>query len=758
MNNKLIFSRIERENIFQKDFINFKENNEIEFKAIRENNIAVLYGPNGTGKTSLAKILSNNKNKNGFDKKSFFSVKYDKKEEYNQDNNDLFHVINDQISRNIVPGTTEDYLLGDNIKLEYKLKSYIDSEFETLFKTFFPSKLKEEDSFNIPKTNIELINLIKDEKLKGYVDDLANIKSKGKKIDREDFLEKIENLKEQQVLSEDDNIEIKYKFIIRNYVDTNSIIYKLMNIDNKNIIQNESITQIEENDVAIKILTKYHDRENCIVCDNEKINTQELIVRKTLNITNIVGKLDSNTKKILDEIINVLELRPVDPFNIKNILVESIKRGDNTFLIELQSEIEIYFEIFNIRINNLFSACLKNSALIEKYNEYKKLLKEQPEITEEEMLFIEKIVSENIEKKIEIRRDEKNGNNFKLLLDGEDFLGIHRDKLHLSTGEQNFISLAFELLMAKKSENKIIVLDDPISSFDSIYKNKIVFCIVKFLEGKRQLILTHNTDLIKLLESQLQGCFNLYLLGNTDNGVNGFIAVNNQEKNILLDLSKLLDLFRNNIFEQFVDEKRYLIAMIPFMRGYSNVVGYSDDYKKLSKLMHGYEDQKVNLTQIYNNLFSPIEKKIENDYLISATDILAEGDGNIKILNIDNYPLLNHTLHHSFMYLFLRLEVERTLVNLFDIKIKINDFMLLHNIIMKAFKSDPTDSEEQKIKKNRDRIFFTSRKTLLNEFNHFEGNMNIFQPAIDISDTALEKEKISILNYLKMLRIEKPHK
>lgn len=49
------------------------------------------------------------------------------------------------------------------------------------------------------------------------------------------------------------------------------------------------------------------------------------------------------------------------------------------------------------------------------------------------------------------------------------------------------------------------------------------------------------------------------------------------------------------------------------------------------------------------------------------------------------------------------------------------------------------------------RILFTSRKTLLNEFNHFEGNMNIFQPAIDITNKALEKERESIIEYLKNL-------
>lgn len=750
MSNKLIFTKIEKENIFQKDFIDFKENNEIEFKTVRENHIAILYAPNGIGKTSLAKVLSNKKNSDKFDKNCFFSTQYNENT-YTQDNNDLFYVIKDQISRNIIPGNTEDYLLGDNIKKEYQLKSFIDSEFENLFKKYFPSKLKED--FNIIKINNELVKQIKDEKLRNYVSDLANNRSKGKKINQEEFLKKIEIIEENHSLIEEDYDEVKYKFMVVNYIDNNSIIYKLMNINGKNIIKNESIDQIEENEIALTILNKYHDKENCIVCDNKKINTKELILKKTLNKTKIVEKLDSVTRKILDEVISVLDIqKTLDPFNIKNILLESIKIGDNTLLIELQAEVEIYLALFNTRINNLFSLCLKNSHLIEKYNQYIKLLKEQPEISEEEMLFIEKIVSENIEKKIEIRRDKKNGNNLKLLLDGEDFLGIQRDKLHLSTGEQNFISLAFELLMAKKSLNKIIVLDDPISSFDSIYKNKIAFCIVKFLEGKRQLILTHNTDLIKLLEFQLQGCFNLYLLGNTENGKNGFIAINKKEKDILLDLSKLLDLFRNTIFEQIKDEKRYLISMIPFMRGYANIIGDRDDYKELSKLMHGYETKKISISHIYNTLFSSIEKKIKNDYQVSVTDILAVNDEDVKILNTDNYPLLNHTLYHSFMYLFLRLKVERTLVTIFDIKIKDNEFMLLHSIIRKSFKEGPTDSDEQKVKKNRDRIFFTSRKTLLNEFNHFEGNMNIFQPAIDISDTALVKEKNSILDYLKKLQ------
>ena len=44
------FNKIENKNIFATEYENFVENNTIEFSA---QNIAVVYGPNGTGKTSL---------------------------------------------------------------------------------------------------------------------------------------------------------------------------------------------------------------------------------------------------------------------------------------------------------------------------------------------------------------------------------------------------------------------------------------------------------------------------------------------------------------------------------------------------------------------------------------------------------------------------------------------------------------------------------------------------------------------------------
>lgn len=55
----LVFKKIESGDIFTRDFSPLVRNNEIAFPTSEE--IAVVYGPNGTGKTSLIKVLGDAK-------------------------------------------------------------------------------------------------------------------------------------------------------------------------------------------------------------------------------------------------------------------------------------------------------------------------------------------------------------------------------------------------------------------------------------------------------------------------------------------------------------------------------------------------------------------------------------------------------------------------------------------------------------------------------------------------------------------------
>ncbi len=70
--------------------------------------------------------------------------------------------------------------------------------------------------------------------------------------------------------------------------------------------------------------------------------------------------------------------------------------------------------------------------------------------------------------------DEDNDKNDKLKIGNKDLLDTDRKDMELSTGEQNFISLAHELFLARHSNKDSIIMDNPIPSFDSVYKNKIV--------------------------------------------------------------------------------------------------------------------------------------------------------------------------------------------------------------------------------------------------------------------------------------------
>jgi len=304
--------------------------------------------------------------------------------------------------------------------------------------------------------------------------------------------------------------------------------------------------------------------------------------------------------------------------------------------------------------------------------------------------------------------------------------------------------LSFELMKARSSSTPIVVIDDPISSFDSIYKNKVIYAIVKMLKDKKKIILTHNTDLIRLLDGQFKNCFNLYLMNNTDGEENGFIRLNNNETKMLINLEELLKTFREEICKHVKDGKVFLVAMIPFMRGYSNIVGNKDITEKLTQVMHGYKTESVNLVDAYSKLFGKQVKGIPSEYKVCVLDILKMNIDGIEIIDNKKYPLLNRTLRHSFQYLKLRLMVEKALVEKYSIDT--SKHQQLGQIISAAF------PDENDIYQMKSRVRLTSKKTLLNEFNHFEGNLSIFQPAIDITDTMLKKEVNDIENFVHKLQ------
>ena len=186
-----------------------------------------------------------------------------------------------------------------------------------------------------------------------------------------------------------------------------------------------------------------------------------------------------------------------------------------------------------------------------------------------------------------------------------------------------------------------------------------------------------------------------------------------------------------------------LVAMVPFMRSFSQILNKPKIKDDLTGIMHGYGTNTVDLTQVYNELFEC--SFLSKSFIVSIDDILNIDLDFWEIIDASKYPMLNRTFVHIFTYFNLRLRVEKTLVEKFKINTKKYD--MLTRIIDKAFKDDNLDNIQK-------RVFLLSRKTLLNEFNHFEQSLNIFQPAMDITDTALKKEREDILQFLEQLKSE----
>lgn len=722
---KIIFEKIENEDIFVSDYKNLIKNNEIDFS--REG-ISVIYGPNGTGKTSLVKALSSEKGT---------KVKYTYGGNEYTDGSQFF-VINDQNNRNIIKGETKDFLLGDDIKKEFELQEYIENEYNRLC-TESISILK--GNYSVSSSSSKSIDCFSEwVNIQNIIKDLMNNRSKGSKTGVDTYISEFE--KHSQMTTpyyEQDKLD----YIISDLSEKNPLIIEIETIDTDKLSNNPHIKEIEENTEAIKILSRFGYKDQCIVCDSDGIDSENLLSKKSKNKENIIKTLDVKTKKIVEKIIaNVSEK---DPFRIKDIMLGAIETGNLSDVLLLKKSIKEYKNIFANKAIKELVQLYKASNIKIKNEEYQKMINQKPDITEEDFLYIEQIISNNMSKKLQIIRDDRK--NIKIVLENKDFLGISREELPLSSGEQNFLSLTFEFLKAKNSDKPIIILDDPISSFDSIYKNKIAYAIVKILQNKKRIILTHNVDLLRLLDGQFKKCFRLFLFNNTENEENGFIALNSDERDMLINLDELLKTFREKIYEYIKDVELFLISLIPFMRGYSTIINDKIIKENLTQLMHGYKTGTVDIAECYIKLFGNMNNIIPNNYKVNVDDILSKTLDGKEIVNKDKYPLLNRTLVHSFTYLFLRLLIEKKLVSKYNIDTESKSgAKQLGQIISKAFPENSKNSDDIK-----NRVFLTTKKTLLNEFNHFEGNMSIFQPAIDITDHMLGKEKTDILAFINKL-------
>ena len=717
----IVFKKLKVDNRFDNSFENWTTNNVISFS---NEGFIDIYAPNGVGKSSLARALNN-------ESKSEYEYEYNGKQYTEKSKESPILVIDDFFFRNIATRDNEklsDYILGSQITKELELKEKIETSTKKV-KDDIISYLKKE--YNIKSKDSCLCGYIKNDSLKKFINSLSNAQDKGKNYSVDNLIK----LTSEFVMNENKKIDSnKFNYIKDNIGGKESIIKSIVDFDTNNIKLIQGFSKLDINNDAINILNKHNGITKCIF-EDKHVLPDDIKEQLENNKNLIIKQLDDGQKKIVNTIFELGD----NPFNIKDIFNSSFELGDSANVEKLITEIkEIILQIEN-EIIKKYIQLVKDTELEKDYSEYNKIIEKKIELSEDDELLLKDIVENCINKKVKLTRDDSK--NIIFTIEDTNFIGKSRQELPLSTGEQNFISLYFDLLSAKNSDKEIIIIDDPISSFDSIYKNKIVYSIIKVLANKKKvIILTHNINTIKLMHHQYKNCFNLYLLNNEKDGDNGFIQINKKEQSsgtlqdmdFMLEIKNVISFFKNQeINTDLKDKEQFLLSLIPFMRSYSNLLLSDDIYKKLCKLMHGYENDKVDINEIFKKLFDV--DLLQSQYEINVEDIL-QIDIKDEIIDKTKYPILNRTLYHNLNYLKLRLLVEHTLYNTNTNKMDWTKYPTLHNIIEKYLKNN-IDLKNKLL----------SKKTLLNEFNHFEYDMCLFMPSLDISDNKLIEEKNSII-------------
>ncbi len=190
--------------------------------------------------------------------------------------------------------------------------------------------------------------------------------------------------------------------------------------------------------------------------------------------------------------------------------------------------------------------------------------------------------------------------------DGADQAPVDRSALlqTLSTGEKKalyVLNVLFEIEVRKKAaQDTLIVVDDIADSFD--YKNK--YAIIQYLMDIsecphfRQIILTHNFDFYRTVESRFVGYNNCLMVSKTGSGV------------ALEKAAGIKNVFINDWKGAFYSDPKKKIASISFIR---NLIEYTrgdadPGFVKLTSLLHWKADSQAvtvsDLDGIYNGLFS----------------------------------------------------------------------------------------------------------------------------------------------------------
>lgn len=247
---------------------------------------------------------------------------------------------------------------------------------------------------------------------------------------------------------------------------------------------------------------------------------------------------------------------------------------------------------------------------------------------------------------VEIENDDSN--DYKLLLRHIESAGIiNGGKQHLSFGEKNAFALVLFMYEALNKKPDLIVLDDPISSFDKSKKYAIMHMLFRgkneecFL-NKSVLMLTHDLDpvidTVKVLKEFKNLCEANFLTTKK-----GILSETRIKKNNLLSFAQIC----KSTLDSDLDE---IIKLIYLRRHFEIIDDFGNEYEILSNLFHKRkrEDCKDQRKEKGNDLMSDFDF---NSGIAKIRAVIPSFDYNIilaKLVDLETLKTLYNEAENSY--------------------------------------------------------------------------------------------------------------
>lgn len=285
-----------------------------------------------------------------------------------------------------------------------------------------------------------------------------------------------------------------------------------------------------------------------------------------------------------------------------------------------------------------------------------------------------------------------------------------------SEGEIHLIILLFKLYEFKINDNNVLIIDDPLTSYDLINQYKTLFEIVNTASNdKKILIFTHNIEMINIINSQNSSTFEYqYIEKYQDKLYIKTIDLNSTGS--ILSLNNLLDL----------DNDKYLKLLIEREK---------EEHEEYHQVFH------YDLPYVLND---GEFKGLTNDYLADMIE-------NFNELKIRNEKFSINTYNKIIYMSAIRVWIEKKFYEKIIVDSNLNKYV--NKLKGKQF-SEKIDNllprnKENLLKEyypNISRTFLMSKKVMLNQNEHYQSQIIPFNYALNISLDDLINEITDIKN------------